>query len=114
MSNIIRDFKVGETLRFSLQYDSTDLTGVAFYLYLRAVDSETGTNDLEFTTTAGDHTDDDPINGYVVIEVPEASTATLTAGKYNVQLDTWDGTARDTIVPVGCVDTVNVCPSLAV
>lgn len=114
MSNIIRDFKVGETLRFSLQYDSTDLTGVAFYLYLRSTEDGVVTNDLEFTTTAGDHADDDPVNGYVVVEVPAATTATLTAGKYYVQLDTLDGAVRDTIVPVGCVDTVNVCSSLVV
>lgn len=113
MGKIVRDFKAGETLQFSLQYDGVDITGWTFTFILRA-DLTALTNDLEFSTTVGTHADDDATNGYVVIEVPFATTATLTSGKYYYQLMSYDGTKKDIIAPVGCTDTLNVCQSLEV
>lgn len=111
---IIRDFKVGETLRFSLSYAGVDITGWTFTLILRSTSATTAVNDLEFSTVVGTHADDDALNGYVVIEIPHATTATLSAGKYYYQLMSNDGTIKDVIAPVGCSDTLNVCPTLEV
>lgn len=114
MGKIVRDFKAGETLQFSLQYEGEDITGYTFTFILRSVSATTAVNDLEFSTTVGDHPNDDALNGYAVIEIPFATTATLTSGKYYYQLMSYDGTKKDIIAPVGCTDTLNVCQSLEV
>ena len=110
---IIRDFKKGETLRFSIDYEDQDITGFVFDLVFRS-DLTALTNDLEFQSTSGDHADDDPTSGYKVIEVPTTETDKLTVGKTYYQLMATDGLIEDIIAPIGCSVTLNVCQNLKV
>jgi len=82
MATYIDDIRQGDTRVFQIDYGKgVDITGWKFYFILR-VNFDDSSNYLQVMTTAGDHADDDVLNGLAHLTLPSTITAGIEPGKY--------------------------------
>lgn len=87
---ILDSFHRGDTKEYKFVFDDgastpapIDITNWTLWFTLKSnLSSVDGASELQFQTTAGDNTKDDPINGLMFLEVSSVNTQKVKPGKY--------------------------------
>ena len=102
MAQFLQDIRQGDEYIIKINFGTTNnITGFEFWLTIKSdfdlPDSEAV---LQFTTTAGDYSGDDPIHGLVYMVIPSSVTGAAEAGHYFYDLQCKTSTGEiTTIVP---------------
>lgn len=81
-----KSFKMyrGDTKSYRLNFPY-DVTGMVFSLTLkRDIDDLNSKADVSISTTAGDNTNDDPVNGIVYVTIPSTDSSRLSVAEYTM------------------------------
>jgi hypothetical protein len=119
MAKYIEDFRQGDTVKLKIVYDTTtDVTGFKYWFTVKtSFDDPDTAAVMQVETTAGDHVDDDLVNGVIYIVAPASSTAAIPTGKYyyDIQELSLSGEIRTLVPPIeDYKDKVFVSPQVTI
>ena len=102
MAKYLQDIRQGDSRTIRINYGTGfDITGWIFYFTMK-LDLDSVTNQVEISTTVGDHAEDDGVNGVANIFIPATTTGALTEGSYFYSVKRSDGNVTPdikTIIP---------------
>lgn len=79
----LNDFRQGDTVTIKIDYGTGfDITGYEFWFTMRADFDDLSPIIAQISTTAGDHTLDDIVNGLAHIELDSVTSAAIPVGGY--------------------------------
>ena len=91
MAKYLQDIRQGDSRTIRINYGvGFDISGWTFYFTMKK-DLNVVANDLEVTTTVGNHDEDDGPNGIVNIYVSATSTGALDPDSYYYSIKRTDG-----------------------